>query len=105
MAAGREPEKILTDSDLDWGQDLKRLARRLQEVGAQDVTFNRYIVIDLQELGFPRVHPMNRMTPSPGWNAIGVGLWKESRLFLWPDWIKPRERVGKSILLWYFPPG
>jgi hypothetical protein len=26
-------------------------------------------------------------------------------LTLWPDTIPPTERVGKSILLWYFPPG
>ena len=103
--AGSKPEKILADSDLDWGQDIKRLGKRLQEVGAQDVTFDRYIVIDLQQLGFPRVHMMNQNAPSVGWNAIGVGLWKESRLVLWPDWIRPQERVGKSILLWYFPPG
>jgi hypothetical protein len=23
----------------------------------------------------------------------------------WPDKFTPQERVGKSILLWYFPPG
>lgn len=102
--AGSEPENILADSDLDWGQDIKRLAHRLQELGATDVTFDRYIVVDLQKLGFPRVHPMNGSYPSPGWNALGVGVWKESNLFRWPDNIKPRERVGKSILLWYFPP-
>ena len=101
--AGSEPENILADSDLDWGQDIKRLAHRLHELGATDVTFDRYIVVDLAALGFPRVHPMNGNYPSPGWNALGVGVWKESRLFLWPDQIKPRERVGKSILLWYFP--
>jgi hypothetical protein len=103
--AGSEPEKILADSDLDWGQDLKRLAHRLQEVGATDVTFDRYTVVDLAALGFPRVHRMDANAPSPGWNALGVGVWKESRLFLWPDRIPPTERVGKSILLWYFPPG
>ena len=103
--AGAEPEKILADSDLDWGQDLKRLAQRLQELGAADVTFNRYVVVDLPALGFPRVHPMQRDYPSPGWNALSVGVWKESDLFRWPDRFKPTERVGKSILLWYFPPG
>ena len=102
--AGSHPENILADSDLDWGQDLKRLAHRLHELGATDVTFDRYTVIDLQALGFPRVHRMNRDYPSPGWNALGVGLWKESNLFLWPDAIPPTERVGKSILLWYIPP-
>jgi hypothetical protein len=103
--AGSEPEKILADSDLDWGQDLKRLATRLHEVGATSVSFDRYIVGDWEkEHGFPKIYKLNQMTPSVGWNAIGVGLWKESRLVLWPDAIKPQERVGKSILLWYFPP-
>ena len=103
--AGGHPENILVDSDLDWGQDLKRLAHRLQEVGATDVTFDRYVVTDLQALGFPRVHPMHRDYPSPGWNALGIGVWKESDLFAWPDRFPAQERVGKSILLWYFPPG
>jgi hypothetical protein len=103
--AGSEPEKILADSDLDWGQDLKRLSARLREVGATDVAFDKYINGEWEkEHGFPRIHRLNQMAPTVGWNAIGVGLWKESRLVLWPDWTKPQERVGKSILLWYFPP-
>ena len=31
--AGDEPERILADSDLDWGQDMLRLSARLREVG------------------------------------------------------------------------
>jgi hypothetical protein len=103
--AGSEPEKILVDSDLDWGQDLKRLAARLRELGASDVTFDPYMPGNVEgELGFPRIHPINSAAPSVGWNAIGVTLWKQSGLIRWPDLVKPRERVGKSILLWYFPP-
>jgi len=103
--AGSEPERILADSDLDWGQDLKRLAKRLREAGATDVAFDKYIIGDWEkEHGFPRIHMINQLAPSVGWNAVGVGLWKESNLVLWADRIKPQERVGKSILLWYFPP-
>jgi len=29
--AGGEPQNILVDSDLDWGQDIKRLSTRLHE--------------------------------------------------------------------------
>lgn len=103
--AGSQPEKILVDSDLDWGQDLKRLAARLREVGATDVTFDPYMPGDVEkELGFPRIHRMNPDAPSPGWNAIGAMLWKEAGLIHWPDRIPPQERVGKSIFLWYFAP-
>jgi hypothetical protein len=47
---------------------------------------------------------MNKIAPLEGWNAIGVTAWKELRAIDWPDQIKPQERVGKGILLWYFPP-
>jgi hypothetical protein len=103
--AGSEPENILVDSDLDWGQDLKRLSKRLHEVGATSVAFTNTDYADLQgEHGFPPVHGMNKIAPLEGWNAIGVTAWKELRAIDWPDQIKPQERVGKGILLWYFPP-
>ena len=110
---GSEPEKILVDSDLDWGQDLKRLAKRLHEVGAQEVAFLPFSLGDLEhEMGFPPIHGIDVQRPSPGWNAVGVSCWKELRLglgddhpeiTLWPDRVQPLERVGKSILLYYFP--
>ncbi|HMD70798.1 MAG TPA: hypothetical protein VKF41_05610 [Bryobacteraceae bacterium] len=103
--AGSEPENILVDSDLDWGQDLKRLSKRLHEVGATSVAYTGFDYADLEgEHGFPPVHGMSKLAPIEGWNAIGVTSWKELRVVTWPDQIKPQERVGKSILLWYFPP-
>ena len=103
--AGSEPENILVDSDLDWGQDIKRLATRLHEVGATSVAWTGYVWADLeQEHGFPKIRPMNRYRPVEGWNAIGVTLLKSYRTIVWPDEIKPHWRVGKSIYLWYFPP-
>jgi hypothetical protein len=104
-SAGSEPENILVDSDLDWGQDTKRLAQRLHEVGATSVAYNGFDYADLEtEHHFPPVHGMNKVAPVEGWNAIGVTCWKELRVITWPDQIKPQERVGKSMLLWYFPP-
>ena len=32
-----EPERIVVDSDLDWGQDIKRLGQRLRELKAAAV--------------------------------------------------------------------
>jgi hypothetical protein len=110
--AGDHPEHVLVDSDLDWGQDMKRLARRLHGAGAQQVYFTPSIPVDLAALGFPPVQPNDRFKPSPGWNAVSLTVLKKARfglwggypeVKLWPEQIKPGERIGKSIWLWYFP--
>ena len=111
--AGSEPEKIVGDSDLDWGQDMKRLATRLHQAGAREVTFNPFIIADLEhEHGFPPIREMDLANPSPGWNAVSLtylkvgrlGLWNSyPQLRLWQEYIPPTERVGKGVLLWYFP--
>jgi hypothetical protein len=111
--AGGEPEKILVDSDLDWGQDLTRLSQRLRELGAQEVFFDPIVIADLEgQHGFPRVYSVDLRRPMPGWNVVSPTLWKSQRyglfdthpeLTLWPDRVKPTERVG-SLLLYYAPP-
>ena len=112
--AGSHPENILVDSDLDWGQDVKRLARRMREVGARELTFSTAFRIDYAKAGLPpRRENMDVLNPPPGWTAISVSTWKEYRLGLmdryeqytiWPDRIPPTEKVGKGIFLWYTPP-
>jgi hypothetical protein len=108
-----EPERVLVDSDLDWGQDMKRVGKRLQELRATQVAFSPFIVAYLEAAhGFPPIQPSDPVTPSPGWNVVSPTVWKLRRLGLlreypgvatWPDQFKPTERVG-SILLYYFPP-
>jgi 4-amino-4-deoxy-L-arabinose transferase-like glycosyltransferase len=110
---GSEPERVLADSDLDWGQDAKRLSVRLRELGAARVAFAPFAVADfVKEHGFPPAFDLNPSYPSPGWNAVSISAWKVARFGLfsqhpeatfWPDRVKPTERVGKSILLYYFP--
>ncbi len=108
--AGSEPEKIVADSDLDWGQDVTRLAHRLKELRADSVKFSTFSYTNPYYFGFPEVHVNEPYTPSPGWNAVSISYWKvfhmggKDELPVWPDQVKPTERVGKSILLYYFPP-
>jgi 4-amino-4-deoxy-L-arabinose transferase-like glycosyltransferase len=116
--AGSQPEKILVDSDLDWGQDLKRLARRLQELGVGHVAFRSTLVSEAKEQGLPPLTAQSPFAPSPGWNAVSLTYWKLLRMglmsitfdgkltnlypdrTLWPDQVPRGELVGKSILLW-----
>ncbi len=111
--AGSHPENILVDSDLDWGQDIKRLSARLKQVHAKEVAFISLIVADLEgEHGFPHRNGVYPAVPSRGWNAVEKTYWKEYRLGLfdthpevipWPDRVPEQQHVGKSILLYYFP--
>ena len=111
--AGDHPENIVVDSDLDWGQDIKRLGQRLKELNAPSVAFTPTITISLAAHGFPPHDRTAIDAPSAGWNAVQMTQWKLYRMGLqmhepgsqsWPDLIKPTERIGKSILLYYIPP-
>jgi hypothetical protein len=99
------PEEWVAESDLDWGQDMHRVAAFLNAHGAREVSFRPYCV-DYVKGG----HPMPRLTPSdwyhsePGWNVVSLsGL----KVFDHPGWIKfpPQYRIGRTHWAWYFPPG
>lgn len=112
--AGEQPEKILVDSDLDWGQDMLRLSRRLKELGAEYVAFSPFIVANWhRDFGFPPIVVADPVSPMPGWNAVSLTVWKSGRLGLndehpeaqlWPDRFPPTERVGRGVVLYYFDP-
>jgi hypothetical protein len=114
--AGSHPENILVDSDLDWGQDMKRLSARLRELGATQVSFVHatMLVADYEEEhGFPPVYVSTIETPMPGWNATTWTVAKSWRfgyfnrplpVVPWPERFPPKEIVGKTVLLWYFVP-
>ena len=97
------PERFLADSDVDWGQDMKRLESFLERQHATSVTFTP----------FNRTYPMaghemipmeagDTDHPSPGWNAVSITIWKVFGFPKWADRIPPQRRIGRSILLWYF---
>ena len=104
------PEKILADSDLDWGQDMRRLAARLKEKGIDHFTMMPLIFDDYVKDGLPRMYRGNPNRPNPGWNAVSITMWLNMRMRAshpWPDNpdAQPVEHVGKGILLYYFPEG
>jgi hypothetical protein len=111
--AGDEPERIVADSDLDWGQDMTRLGARLRELGAASVTLRPLVFDFYDRRGLPPIDFGSALEPSPGWNAVSITMWKVMRMGVeppltpWPDHttLKPVERVGKGMLLYYLPPG
>ena len=109
--AGNQPENILSDSDLDWGQDLKRLAETVRDRGINhlSVRYNGSAPVDHPYFGLSsaqRLEPYQRAT---GWVAISVIYLKTGTLkppydqFSWLARYTPVEKIGKSILLYYIP--
>jgi 4-amino-4-deoxy-L-arabinose transferase-like glycosyltransferase len=114
--AGDHPENIVVDSDLDWGQDTIRLARRLKELGATQVNYST-LNLGPQELavwpGLPPVKGIDPIKPAEGWTAVSLTLLKVSEFGLnyryptihpWVTYLQPRERLG-GLLLYYVAPG
>jgi hypothetical protein len=113
---GDRPEKIVVDSDLDWGQDTIRLARRLKQLGATQVNYNTFNLTSdrlAQWPGLPNPRPIFALNPAEGWTAVSPTLaavdqyglrHRDPRIRPWFTYLQPQERVG-ALLLYYVAPG
>jgi 4-amino-4-deoxy-L-arabinose transferase-like glycosyltransferase len=108
--AGRHPENILVNSDLDWGQDLFRLRTLLRERSVKQVSIAYFGSADLNSFDLP---PFEELPPSDektGWIAASIASVKMGgtrfppRSYAWLDAYKPVGRAGRSIWLYYLPP-
>lgn len=103
--AGAEPEKILCESDLDWGQDLHRLSQRLTALGIHDVAIAYFGTARLQEAGLPRYRELGPRETAAGYIAVSVrNLYLEyarDGSYGWLRQLTPIERIGKSIYLFH----
>jgi hypothetical protein len=101
----RHPERVLAESDLDWGQDLHRLAARLQSLGVQDVAIRYFGTAPLDRVGLPPYRFLSPTVPTTGFVAISVHDLVMSNAqdgsFEWLKSYTPIELVGKSIYLFH----
>jgi hypothetical protein len=104
IAAGAHPERILVESDLDWGQDLHRLANRLKALGVKEVSLQYFGSAPVETAGLPTRHAVSRTEITQGWVAISVrylGIdFARDGSFGWLKSCTPVERIGKSIFLY-----
>jgi hypothetical protein len=127
VLAGRHPEDVLLDSDLDWGQDLLRLERVLAERKAQRMWIAYFGPLDLCRHHLPPgrwLRPYERVTGTVVISQMylkGVAapyyvdgnycdpaqLTPEAHpdydQFKWLAAYTPVARVGKSILVYDIP--
>jgi len=104
--AGDHPEKILIDSDLDWGQDLQRLEHRLNVLHVGKFGFVYRGSADVIGEHLPGVWMVQPFNPATGWIAASIyarDTVSQGQAFAWLKQYQPVERIGKSIDLYYIP--
>jgi hypothetical protein len=117
--AGRRPERILVDSDLDWGQDLPRLRDALRARGIDSVTIAYYGSGVPELYGIPVRRKWQRGDEVRGWFVVSQTLRQrgEAQLvvrtrddfewdlrpqaFAWLDGREPAFTVGRSLLVYF----
>ena len=99
-----QPQRIVVGSDLDWGQDVRRLMIELKQRRVQRVHLAVHTSADLRKHEFPPFETMYPGEPTTGWIAIS----EQMRAFYcagykWLDPYAPVARIGASISLYYVP--
>jgi len=102
--AASDPSYFLVHSDLDWGQDVKRLSHTLQQLNVDRVSL---VLLGDQDLQRAHLPPFQYLKPSEnpgGWIAISEYWLKECPGY---RWLEPSKYtpVGHSIRLYHFPLG
>ncbi len=101
--AGDTPERILIGGDLDWGQDLHRLARALDGQGIACLGLLYAGSADPAHYGLPPLHKFDPRREQPsGWVAVSLLERERYRPYLaWMLEEAPRFRAGVSIDVYY----
>lgn len=106
LFAGAHPERIVIDSDLDWGQDLFRLGDLAHEMGIRELSVAYFGSADPRRHDLaPVVHLLAPGQRATGWIAVSevfrAPIWTDG--YLWTLRYPTVRRAGRSIVLIYVP--
>ncbi|MDB4882250.1 MAG: hypothetical protein JWL95_1016 [Gemmatimonadetes bacterium] len=105
--AGTHPERVLVDSNLDWGQDLYRLADTVRARRMDSLYVHYFGSANFTAIGLTNLRRLAKDERATGWVAASetflAGVWSDTSL----RWLARREpvaRIGPSMRLYYIAP-
>lgn len=103
----------LIDSSLDWGQDLLRLKKYVDDSGIKSIKVD-YFGGSVPSYYMPQaVERHSEYGPTTGWLAVSATFYQSSKLvgqqegkwsYNWLDELKPEKIIGSSILVFNITP-
>ena len=115
--AGRDPSRLVADSDLDWGQDLFRLAREAKRQQVDTLKFAYIGTADLSPIVGVPVKYWNGEGRPNGWVAVAETWYRRGQItfrqgayqlrpdaMFWLDSAATPIHVGKGVRLYHVPP-
>jgi hypothetical protein len=103
--AGAHPERLVVDSNFDWGQDVLRLRDECRRRGITSVHAALFGQADLRRIGMPLVEPIDDLQGAPGWYAISESIVLPAQArnrdaYRWLTEGREFVRVGRTIRLY-----
>lgn len=102
-AAGARPERLLGDSNLDWGQDMLRLSAVAREEKIPQLSILLFGPVGFDRVPLPPHQPLAPRVPTQGWIAVSETALQlaDPADYAWLAGHRPVRRVGKSIRLYH----
>ena len=99
-----EPQRLVVGSDLDWGQDVRRLSAALHQRNVSRVHLAVHTSADLRKHDLPPFETMYPGEPTTGWIAISEQVQAfYCAGYQWLSAYQPVAGIGASIRLYYIP--
>ncbi len=109
VGGSRNGPRILLDSNLDWGQDLPKLARYVKDHSITRLPFAYYGRANVAHyvpsaIPLPTFSEVERTGLPSGLVAISAGqLWRNDGEYRWLWDFQPLKKIGSSIYLYMLP--
>jgi len=111
---GKQKHEILVDSSLDWGQDLKRLQKYVEENNIKEIKVD-YFGGGVPSYYIPEtIEWHSKYGKTTGWLAVSATFYQMSKYYgplenqesyVYLDQLKPKTTIGDSILVFQIPQG